>query len=494
MRLKARTAKWLPLLTSLLSGIALISSWAVASPPGGSPDEPGHFVTIYCTSASYSSNCLDPKLSSLDLNPVKSISSCYLVQRDRGVGCEKSNMFEKLSAGSSSELNKYAENNYYRFLGLFTSEYYILSLLFMRVINGSIFLFILFLSIYLLPAKHRQFFIISTFVVVVPLGIYLVSSINTSSWIIIGSIGMWVSLYSLLYEYGKKNVHFKLVFLRILLFILSGTLIISSRSDGIYLFMIILFSVSIIFITKLIIKYFNNYLNSSLVKFITFTFILLSAIFIFFQMKDRAQVTFTDNEFNVPDRLFDNTSRFPHLLLGPMGTWGLGWLDVWLTPITAIVMIFIFLGLAFTAIRNLDFPHTLSVLIIFMSSIVLPMLILMFSGYRVGEWVQPRYLLPLYFPLLGILLISSVPKLLLNKLHMYVIVAGISIAHSAALFTNLERYLRGQNTYSYNLNFALEWWWEQLPSPNYVWVAGSISFTILFLTLNELTKQEKTKN
>lgn len=494
MRLKARNAKWLLLLTSLFSGIVLVSSWSVASPPGGSPDEPVHFVTIYCTSANYSSNCIDPESSSLNLGPVKSISSCYLYQRDRGVACEKSNIFEKLSAGSSPELSKYAENNYYRFLSFFTSEYYLLSLLSMRVINGSIFLFILFLSIYLLPAKHRQFFIISTFVVSVPLGIYLVSSINTSSWIIIGSIGMWVSLYSLLYEYGKKNVIFKFVMLRIFLFILSGVLLVSSRSDGLYFFMIILASITIIFITKPIMKYFNTHLNPSLVKFIISFFILLSALFIFFQMRDRARVTFTENEFNVLDRLFDNISRLPHLLLGPMGTWGLGWLDVWLTPITYITMIFIFLGLAFTAIRNLDFPHTLSVFILFISAIVLPMLILMFSGYRVGEWVQPRYLLPLYFPLLGILLISSVPKLLLNKLHMYVIVAGISIAHSAALFTNLERYLRGQNTYSYNLNFALEWWWEQLPSPNYVWVAGSISFTILFLTLNELTKQEKTKN
>lgn len=479
---------WSLFVSSLLSGLILICSWAISSPPGGSPDEPTHLITTYCTSSSYSSICEEPSPEKTDLQPIKSVSSCYLFQRDRSVSCEESNIFSELKPGANSLFYKYAENNYYKFMSLFVSDFYILSLLTMRVLNGVIFLGILFLSIFLLPKNYKENFTISTLIVLIPLGIFLVTSVNTSAWIIIGAIGMWSSLYALLHSFLSSNTSVAFTLGRAVLFILSSFLLISSRSDGIYFFAIILFTIILIFFTYLAKSFLKKIFNNFQVKLFLTTFTFLTFAVIFYLMQEKAKVASIDNNFDFLERLFENISRLPHLLLGPMGTWGLGWLDVWLAPSTYISMILVVLGVAFLAIRYLDFAHSLSTIVLSASILLLPLLILQTSGYRVGEWVQPRYILPLYFPLLGVLLFSAVKNLILNNFQIYTIISLTSIANSFALFSNLERYLRGQNTLSYNLNVNREWWWDQLPSPNVIWFVGSLSFVIFFTTLQRLSK------
>ena len=484
---------WSLLVASLLSGLTLVFMWSISSPPGGSPDEPTHLISIYCTSDSYSSACEEPTIEKTNLQPVKNISSCYLFQRDRSSGCEESNIFSKLKPGATSFFNKYAENSYYKFMSVFASDFYILSLLTMRVVNGIVFLGILFLSIFLLPKIYRENFIISTAIALVPLAIFLLTSINTSAWMIIGAIGMWSSLYGMLSSFLSFPISVAMTIGRALLFILSSFLLISSRTDGLYFFSIILFSVLLIFLINPVENILKKVFTHLQVKFFLATSVLLILTVTFYLMQEKAKVVYVDNNFNFLDRLFENVSRLPHILLGPMGTWGIGWLDVWLPPSTYIFMIIVFLGLAFIAIRHIDFAHSLSTIVLSVSILLLPLVILLRSGYRVGEWVQPRYILPLYFPLLGVLLFSTVKKLVLNNFQIFTLITLTSIANSFALFSNLERYLRGQNTYSYNLNVNREWWWDQLPSPNIVWLIGSISFVIFFTSLNRLSKNFESK-
>jgi len=475
-------------LSALLSGLILISAWSLASAPGGSPDEPTHFVTIYCIAEEKNQTCESPILDKLDLKPVQAISSCYLVQRDRGVGCEVSNIFTKLEKGADTTFNKYSDDAYYKFMSNFASELYVLSLLTMRFVNGLIFIFIVFISIYLLPKKNREAFIISTFLVSVPLGIYLVTSINTTAWTIIGAIGSWAALYSLFSTFNDPDPKIKLTIARIILFFISSFLIISSRSDGYYFLAIILFSMLIFFLEPSIRKYLNGIVSQRITLGIIWVGLFVSLGLIFFLMHDRARVAFAGSDFIFLDRLFENISSFPHLLLGPLGTWGLGWLDVWLSPITYVSMIIVFLGVVFYSISFLDLRHGLAVAILVVSIVALPLIILQTSGYVVGEWVQPRYILPLYYPLLGLMLSSMAGKTSLFRAQHIFIVSLISIAHSFALFSNIERYVRGQNTHSYDLTKELDWWWDNIPSPNFFWLLGTLSFIIFFNSTLRLSR------
>jgi hypothetical protein len=489
MKLKNLDIKKVILFSSaFLSGLILVFIWSLASPPGGSPDEPTHLITIFCIAEEDNQTCQNPTPEKVDLKPVKEISSCYLFQRDRGTGCEVSNLFSTLGPGADTSFYKYSDNAYYKLMSIFASDLYVLSLITMRIINGLIFIFIFFASLYLLPKKFKEAFTLSTIAVSVPLGIYLVTSINTSAWMIIGAIGSWSALYALFNSFGDYNINLKLTIARIMLYLISSFLIVSSRSDGFYFFAIILFTILILFLAPRIEKNLNKFFSRTVSIVIIWISLLIGLVGIFFLLQDRARVTFVDDNFIFLDRLFQNIAKLPHLLLGPFGTWGLGWLDVWLSPITYISIILVVLGLSFYSLSYLDLQHGLALSILSISVITLPLIILQTSGYLVGEWVQPRYILPLYYPLVGLLLFSVAGKASFSRAHYVFIFFLVSIGHSFALFSNLERYIRGQNTYSYNLTTGLEWWWDQVPSPNFFWLLGTLSFFVFFASTLRLSK------
>ena len=482
------TKKLILFLSALFSGLVLVFSWSLASPPGGSPDEPTHLITIFCIAEEGNQTCQTPTIEKVDLKPVKEISSCYLFQRDRGTGCEVSNLFAELELGADSSFYKYSDNAYYKFMSNFASDRYVLSLITMRILNGLIFIFIFFMSIYLLPRKFREAFTLTTVAVSVPLGIYLVTSINTTAWMIIGAIGSWSALYSLFSSFGDHGTKIRLTLARIILYLTSSFLIVSSRSDGFYFLAIILFAILIIFLTPLIKKYLNKFISEATTTAIIWSSLLIGLIGVFFLFQDRARVTFIDDNFIFLDRLFQNIAKLPHLLLGPFGTWGLGWLDVWLSPVTYISIILVILGIGFYSLSYLDLKHGLALAILAISVITLPLIILQTSGYVVGEWVQPRYILPLYYPLIGLLLFSAAGKASFSRAQYVFIFSLVSIAHSFALFSNLERYISGQNTYSYDLTAGLEWWWDQMPSPNFFWLLGTLGFVIFFASTLRLSR------
>lgn len=484
---KLRTNRVLTWFMVAASGIVLIFSWAVSSAPGGSPDEPTHLISIYCSSQKYEDICKNPSPAKIDLQPVKDISACYLFQRDRSSGCEISSINETLKPGANTTFVIYDENNYYKFLSLFADDRYVESLILMRIVNGITFLIVFLIAIFSLPRDFKSKYVIATFSVLTPLGIYLVTSINTSAWNITGAVGLWASLFSMMYELKEPDKKFYKVIIQIFLFILSSFLIISSRSDGIYFFAIIMVSILIIFPVNLLLKFLMKFMSNKLAKVLIFFGTIVALSIGLYLLRSRAAVTFNDTNYEFNDRLFINVAEIPRLLLGPFGTWGLGWLDVWLSPITYVLMIFSILGLSFFSIKNLKLNYSLGISILLISAIALPLLIHMSSGYQIGEWVQPRYILPIYFPLLGLLIFSSENKKLMSSAQFTMIFLMISIAHSFALFSNLERYIRGQNTYSLNLNVGLEWWWNQLPSPNLIWLLGSISFILLFTQLKKLS-------
>jgi len=466
----------------VLSSLLLVLSWSFSSAPGGSPDEPAHFISIYCFNAKYQDSCSPGVEGTYNLAPVKAISACYLYQRDRGAGCEVSNIFEKLDSQASSGFKPFTENNYYKILSLFATDYYVVSLLLIRVLNGLLFFGVVFISYLLFPKHLKQYFILATLAVNVPLGIYIVTSINSTSWLLVGITGFWASLYSLLYEIKYYRLNPAKTIFRFFLLLFSIFLATSSRFDGIYFVLITLASMFIIFLSQFIIKLLSTRFTKEFINYSLFILFFSISSLIFFVLRDRANVASNGFEFNFPDRIFQNISRLPHLLLGPFGTWGLGWLDVWLSPITYVLMILTVFAIAFHSLRKINAPYFISITLLAASSVLLPLLVLQSSGYLVGEWVQPRYVLPLYIPLLGILLLSAAHQNLgFSKVQIILISFFLITAHSFALFANLERYIRGQNTVSSNLEVDLNWWWADFVSPNLVWIAGSLAFTSLVI-------------
>src|SRR5690606_5266890 len=90
-----------------------------------------------------------------------------------------------------------------------------------------------------------------------------------------------------------------------------------------------------------------------------------------------------------------NILMLPFLWTGVWGTWGLGWLDTGLPAIVPWGAAAAFIIVAFAGIGRLDWRKSVAAAGVLAVLIALPVYVLTAGGDRVGESVQPRYLLPL---------------------------------------------------------------------------------------------------
>jgi hypothetical protein len=118
------------------------------------------------------------------------------------------------------------------------------------------------------------------------------------------------------------------------------------------------------------------------------------------------------------------------------------------------------------------------------------------QGDGVGQWVQPRYLVPLLTLLLAVALYrsSSSKGVGLSSGQIFFIGLGLVVANAISLHTNLRRYLTGLDFNEISLDTAIEWWWVTKPagdplfwfSPGNVWLGGVIAFALVFFSLWKL--------
>ena len=102
------------------------------------------------------------------------------------------------------------------------------------------------------------------------------------------------------------------------------------------------------------------------------------------------------------------------------------------------------------------------------------------SGNVVGQDVQPRYILPLIFPLIGFAVMSTNRTMGLRlsnaqKIGLFLLVV---VAQSIGLHQMIRRYESGLDIGAWNLNTQVEWWALPL-APLTIWIIGSVAFGVL---------------
>jgi hypothetical protein len=182
-------------------------------------------------------------------------------------------------------------------------------------------------------------------------------------------------------------------------------------------------------------------------------------------------------------RLLTNLLQVPDLIAGALGKWGLGWLD---TPMWAIVWVFgvmvfgasIVIGIGVIGARKL-----IVFLVVAVVTIALPVTILVRSNALVGEFVQPRYILPVLVILVAVALIPVREHVRLTVAQAVLLATAVCLAQAAALHAELRRYVVGTDTPSLNLDADVEWWWGVPWSPNATWAVGTLAFTAAVVLL-----------
>lgn len=158
----------------------------------------------------------------------------------------------------------------------------------------------------------------------------------------------------------------------------------------------------------------------------------------------------------------------------------LGWLDVPMPPLAWGAIALALGALLGSGLGGVGLRRGVGVALLVTVAVVLPLVMLERTGYRVGEWVQARYLLPIVLILLGLLSLHRLDGGRPPNRRQLLWVAGLaSLAHALALHVTLRRYITGTDVTAFDLNAGIEWWWDVSVQPMTVWWLGSVAFAAL---------------
>lgn len=454
-------------------------SWAFASPLGSTPDEDYHLASIWCGQGERDGLCEYSTEKAGDIIvPASTVeaANCFAFHPELSANCPIKPASETTVTGRSNADGGYPPV-FYWVMGAFAGPNLVLSVLLMRIFNSVLFVGML-LTTFLLSSKSLRVPLLwGIAITVVPLGMFLIPSVNPSSWALISATVLWASLTGFFNAKSNKQ--------RTSLGIIAGlaTLIgAGARSDAaVY---------SGIAVVVAIILSWKKVSEHRLMLLLPVGIVIVALAF-FFSGGQSSVVApdgsaATNASIGVVALAFANLALLPQLWTGVLGTWGLGWLDTTMPGIVWVTSVAMFSAFVFAGLKSLNKVKALAVSLLFLCLIAIPLYILVNDRVMVGAGVQPRYIFPLMIMFAGVSLTAlRAGKDTFSRAQVWIAVSGLTIANSLALHTNIRRYVTGIDTGGVNLDEKVEWWWTIPVGPMWIWALGTIAFglTLSYLAI-----------
>jgi len=465
-----------------------LAAWSMGSAVGSSPDEDYVLTSIWCGTEGNPPHCRkDPDRAYTMIVPelVGLGSRCiYSGGPSQSARCQ----IESHTNDQVMPTSKYNRGNYPNlYFGVhrnLVSYDVTRSVMKMRLLNSLIATLLIF-AITSLTRNRTDGILIILFSISAPVAFFIISSVDTSSWAVTSAIGFALAI-SVIQDNPRttKTVLPALLFLSISVF-----LILSSRNEGKFILLSLGALVTIAWLTYT--------KKSHLKQVLIFLILVLTSILITSSREIRSFGKFLSIRKNIELDRFGNTSHsllvenildVPNSLLGFFGFWGLGNYDVNLPSLVWFLLLFNFYWIIAFIFKELN-KNLRFIGYGFLG--VIPLLTLELNQQfqtNISRLVQPKYLLPF---LLGVIILlasfikSEAPRSLTSKISIFAV-----IANSVSLRTTLRRYTTGNEIdWVRPLNNSVAWWWEFGPSPEFVWLAGTISFAILLALLESARSQ-----
>ncbi len=469
-----------------LSFIAL-GSWALSSPLGSTPDSLYHSASVWCSSFTDD----DPCNRTFDDTPSWGIpmglveSMCAVQNPSRSASCQSFIHYDDGRIARTADLNPatglYPEL-FYKTMNLFVGPNIEHALIGMRLFNAGVFSFLVGVLSFLLPKRLWGSAIVSWVVTMVPLGVFFIPSINPSSWNIIGIGFAWIAILGFLETKGLRSASLGIVAI--------GTIVLATgaRADG------LAFGILSVVLALWLSDWSQRALWKKAFLPVGISATLGTMLFINPRQTGVAEEGFGVRPSNeemptvAPDSssgiFWNNLLDTPSLWLGMIGGYplgSLGWLDTVMPQIVVFSVFLVAVILSYLALHDRDWKKITAIIggVILISAI--PLYLLQLGGFLVGEEIQPRYLLPLLIVLMGVIFLPSRDnsRFILPPALVATGALLLAIANSAALHTNIRRYVTGITQGGLDLTTGKEWWWQSIPpflTPNSVWLIGSLAF------------------
>ena len=454
--------------------VALLG-WAISSPVGATPDEDYHLASIWCGQGFRENYCEPATAENERVVPetLLKASQCFAFAPAQPAGCIEYSSEPTISTSRVNSNSSYPPIFYWA-NSWFVSGNIEISVLLMRIFNALIFVVPLGILALFSKISIRKSLLMGTLVTLIPLGMFIIPSINPSSWAISSAVITWGSVYSLLVE---QQISRKIVFGVLAVFgIIIGA---GARSDS-AAYAILAIGVAVL-LARMELRRFN--------KAFLFPAVITAIPIIFFFASGQSAVVGAQEasqplaDISLPQLIAKNLLELPSLMIGSLGTWGLGWLDTQMPATVWVSSVFCLISILFSGIKFMNSGKTIAMVATFAAMVVVPLYVLVHDHIFVGAGVQPRYIFPLLIILVQLSLFATpLVSSFLSRSQIFIIVALMAAANAIALHFNTRRYVTGITANGWNLNSNNAWWWNfSIFSPMVIWAIGSLAFLIALI-------------
>jgi len=495
-------------LTALLAAVLIVlGTWLLASPPGSSPDDVYHLGSIWC-GRGFDERCLPTSAGersdfALVPSPIGNIN-CYVYDTvSSSASClnrvlpGSPNVFDVVE----TNILRSRANLYYATMNLLVTDDVAQTVARIRVTNALTVLAMVLLTALVAGPRIRTAFLVTWLVASLPLGLFMVTSVNTTAWGIAGLGTIWANGLTLLRGRGLRR--------RLAagaLAAIGWVLAVGSRTEALPHLAFVMTAVVVLAILddrellqRTAAAFRRRHLATRLLLAggIGATLVWVGRIagsrtfaklFGDFQGGwDRLVARDIGNPF------FTLIMDIPTFWVGVLGSWNLGWLDTRVTPMGSVPTMAVYVALLTLGLMGASRARMASASIVALGMLLLPLLSLIPIARMVNEEIQARHFIALTYVLLGIALTRdrTSPPIHIGR-GMYVIMSlALGAAHAAALWMNIGRYTVGFTEFLFvPIGREPEWWWSSAPAPFTVWAAGSSAFLVAaFLILGRLRER-----
>lgn len=455
----------------LLAAVMALCTWAVSSPVGASPDEDYHLASIWCGHGEREGLCEPGATATERMVPARLLASpCYAFHPDVSAECQVQIPADnRLTDTSRGNFDGSYPPLFYFVMSFLAGADVSRSVLLMRVANALFVVAVMTAVGLAASAGLRRALTAGAVVTAVPLGMFLLPSVNPSSWALLSAVTFPVALLGYITSEERSRRWLLGALAALALGIGAG-----ARADAsVYAALVV--GLSMVTTFRPTAAWLRRQVYPAMLG--------VAAMALFFTTGQSESVG--GGSATPPPASIGGILRLmadiPSLWTGALGGWGLGWLDTSMPPLVWVTAWSVLAGVVFAAIQGAGWRRLAALVLAGAAVWIVPGYMQYLSGYPVGQAIQPRYILPLII----ILVVMAVGRLRgevpvrWSTGQWVLVVVALTVANAAALHENFRRYLTGTDVATSNLDVAREWWWGGMPvGPMVVWAVGTIAFCV----------------
>lgn len=449
--------------------VSLIA-WSFSSPVAATPDEDFHLASIWCGLGERAGLCEDPgdgttaRLIPAAIPP----ATCYAFHPDESAACWDPET-PGMTLVERANVDGLYPRVFYAVMSVFASPNIPASVMTMRLLNGAFAVGLLTAVFWALPRRIRPALVVSVAATSVPLGVFLLASINPSSWAILSAATVWVTLYAATRTTGRRR------WLLAGLSLFGAFVGAGARADS---------AIYAVFGALLALILAGRPRRDQAIPLVTAAAIVVAAAAFYLGAGQGGAVVsgLSGGSASLSTaQIVSNLLEVPSLWIGALGGWALGWIDTDLPSVVEVLATAVFAGALFVGLRRVSVSRGIAVAAGLASMWVVPFVLLYQSRTVVGDLVQPRYILPLMIITLGVASLYRGAARSWAGPRLWLAGLALTIAYTVALHTNMQRYTTGVDRLTLDPGAHGEWWWALAPAPLAVWVAGTLAFAGVFV-------------